>query len=227
MESRRRLIGSSPHAVALAGSKLATAQTLLAAGVPAVPTWRIEDASIAGACVVKPDDGCGCDQTRRFASLHAARSWVALQPHPSRFVVQPYVPGDALSLSVVGGAEGSALLSVNRQRVALRDDVFEFHGCLVNAIDDAEGKLARLAACTLAAIPGALGYLGIDVVSSEQGPVVIEVNPRLTTSYVGLREAIGINPAGVVLGLSDCDVRRAGTQSPRTVEVRVSTSEPA
>src|SRR5690348_9908343 len=113
MESRRRLIGSSPQAVALAGSKLATAQTLLAAGVPAVPTWRIEDASIAGACVVKPDDGCGCDQTRRFASLHAARSWVALQPHPSRFVVQPYVPGDALSLSVVGGAEGSALLSVN------------------------------------------------------------------------------------------------------------------
>jgi predicted ATP-grasp superfamily ATP-dependent carboligase len=28
---------------------------------------------------------------------------------------------------------------------------------------------------------------------------VVEINPRLTTSYVGLREAIGHNPAKIIL----------------------------
>jgi predicted ATP-grasp superfamily ATP-dependent carboligase len=30
---------------------------------------------------------------------------------------------------------------------------------------------------------------------------VLEVNPRLTTSYAGLRDALGINPARLVLDL--------------------------
>ena len=33
------------------------------------------------------------------------------------------------------------------------------------------------------------------------GPVVLEINPRLTTSYVGLRPALGRNPAALVLEL--------------------------
>ena len=32
---------------------------------------------------------------------------------------------------------------------------------------------------------------------------MLEVNPRLTTSYVGLCESIGANPAAWVLGLLD------------------------
>jgi predicted ATP-grasp superfamily ATP-dependent carboligase len=32
---------------------------------------------------------------------------------------------------------------------------------------------------------------------------VLEVNPRLTTSYVGLGAAIGMNPAALVLSLLD------------------------
>jgi predicted ATP-grasp superfamily ATP-dependent carboligase len=30
---------------------------------------------------------------------------------------------------------------------------------------------------------------------------VLEINPRTTTSYVGLRSSIGINPAGLILDL--------------------------
>jgi len=41
----------------------------------------------------------------------------------------------------------------------------------------------------------------VDFVETPGGPVVIEVNPRLTTSYAGLHRAIGLNPAKLVLGL--------------------------
>jgi len=41
--------------------------------------------------------------------------------------------------------------------------------------------------------------VGIDLVRTEQGLVMLEINPRLTTSYAGLRRALGVNPAGLVL----------------------------
>lgn len=34
---------------------------------------------------------------------------------------------------------------------------------------------------------------------TDAGPVVIEVNPRLTTSYCALAEALDVNPAGAIL----------------------------
>jgi predicted ATP-grasp superfamily ATP-dependent carboligase len=41
---------------------------------------------------------------------------------------------------------------------------------------------------TCKTIPGLKGYLGIDLLLPEAGtPLVVEINPRVTTSYVGYR----------------------------------------
>jgi hypothetical protein len=37
------------------------------------------------------------------------------------------------------------------------------------------------------------GYVGVDLVLTEREPVVVEVNPRLTTSYIGLKNAVSFN----------------------------------
>jgi predicted ATP-grasp superfamily ATP-dependent carboligase len=49
------------------------------------------------------------------------------------------------------------------------------------------------------AIPGLAGIFGIDLIFAKGGPCIVEVNPRLTTSYVGLRRALNVNPAVLVL----------------------------
>jgi predicted ATP-grasp superfamily ATP-dependent carboligase len=42
------------------------------------------------------------------------------------------------------------------------------------------------------ALPGLRGFVGIDVVwHPQRGPVVIEVNPRLTVAYAGLAATRG------------------------------------
>ncbi|MBS7633086.1 ATP-grasp domain-containing protein, partial [Candidatus Bathyarchaeota archaeon] len=46
---------------------------------------------------------------------------------------------------------------------------------------------------------GFRGYLGIDVVLAKDKAYLIEINPRLTTSYVGLRKVIGYNPAQAII----------------------------
>jgi len=56
--------------------------------------------------------------------------------------------------------------------------------------------LAALATQVGKAIPGLRGFVGIDLVwHATQGPVVIEVNPRLTCAYVGLSARLRRNLA--------------------------------
>jgi predicted ATP-grasp superfamily ATP-dependent carboligase len=71
----------------------------------------------------------------------------------------------------------------------------------VNAVADSAGRYAALADDIARALPGLWGYCGVDFVETSAGPIVIEVNPRLTTSYTGLHRAIGINSAQLVLEL--------------------------
>lgn len=202
----RILLGSRPEAVHLTASKRRTAQVLTEAHVAAVPTFGLEDAralTTHGAWVVKPDDGCGCQDTRLYRNRDAALLWIGAQPEPARYVAQPYVPGEAGSLCALARDGSAWVLSVNRQRIAVRNDSFVFLGSVVNGLADDDGRLRELVERVAQVVPGLWGYFGIDLVLGEQGPVVVEINPRLTTSYVGLGAALEYNPAALVLGLLD------------------------
>lgn len=203
LRAGRNLLGSRPDAVRVAASKHATARTLAAAGIATIPTFlgTVPTDVAAAGWVAKPDDGCGCEDTYLFADLPAARAWVERQGAPGRFVLQPYVPGEATSLSVLAAEGRARLLSVNRQRIEQRGAALRFMGSTVNAFADADQRYQRLAERISAALPGLWGYVGVDLVQTESGPVVVEINPRLTTSYAGLHEAIGVNPAALVLRL--------------------------
>jgi predicted ATP-grasp superfamily ATP-dependent carboligase len=101
-------------------------------------------------------------------------------------------------------AHGSEVLSVNRQNIAIdADGALSFEGVEVNAIalDSERGRaLSRLAAQVAKGIPGLRGFVGIDVVWHPRcGPVLIEVNPRVTCAYVGLSAALGRNLAADLL----------------------------
>jgi len=61
-------------------------------------------------------------------------------------------------------------------------------------------ELAVRAAGALAVASGDLtGFLGVDLVLGRQGPVVIEINPRITTSYIGLRQIAATNLGSLIL----------------------------
>ena len=52
------------------------------------------------------------------------------------------------------------------------------------------GKAIDAAVRTCDALPGLRGYVGVDVVLTASDAVVIEVNPRLTTAYLGVRSVV-------------------------------------
>ncbi len=202
LRSERILLGSQPAALRVACSKLRTSRALARAGIAVAATYSPRQPLPPGvdAWVVKPDDGTGCLDSRIFPGADAALAWIAASG-AAGYVLQPFIPGKLCSLSLLCCDGAAQLLGCNEQRVAVRDNQFQFLGTTVNGMLDADGELARLAEAVAAAIPGLWGHVGIDFVAAERGPVVLEVNARVTTSYAGLHASLGCNPAALLLDL--------------------------
>ncbi len=218
IEGGRRLLGSRPDAVGVAASKLRTADVLAAAGVRSIATLVDEDRVPADwrDIVVKPDDGAGCQETYLVEERATLRRYAA-----PGLVFQPFIRGEPLSLSVLCCEQRARLLACNRQHVQIAHGRFEFAGVSVNALPDRQGRYAQLAHSVARALPGLWGYVGIDVIDAHDGPVVVEINPRLTTSYAGLQRATGVNLAQLVLQLPGSMDVVSGPASDRVVKVRV------
>lgn len=191
----RRLIGSDPETLRLTASKAATTAHLRAHGIAAVPTGSAAEppASEQG-WVVKPDDGAGCEETWLLRDRCELARW---DGKPG-CVVQPFVPGLPASLSLLCGGGEARLLSSNRQEIVVEDGRFRHLG---GSAGVAQARHEDLAARIAAALPGLWGYVGVDFIETADGPVVLEINPRLTASYAGLRAVLGANPASLVLDL--------------------------
>lgn len=198
----RRWVGSMPEAIAVAGSKRAMLERLAAGGL--LTPLALDGA--ARAWVVKPDDGAGTTDTRRHASrARAEADLVARRERGEPTTLEPWVDGEAMSLSLRcrrGGAP--ELLAINRQRIEsdaaglLRDEGVSI--CAVPLDDPRAAALRDLAQGVVRALPGLRGFVGIDFVwNAQRGPVVIEVNPRLTCAFAGLSAALGRSLAAEIL----------------------------
>ena len=200
-----RVLGSTAQAVRATASKSACAHWLACHGVASVPTvrdprpWQALMPKLRGV-VAKPDDGVGCEWQRRFDTPARAWAW-GRAVLGRRAVYQPWLHGESLSLSLLCAQGRASLLGVNRQWVVERDGWLRLQAVTVNARPDPDGSLQRLGAAIARALPGLWGHVGVDLVLVDASAVVLEVNPRATLSYCGLREALQLNPARLLLEL--------------------------
>ena len=188
----RQWLGCAPEAIALAASKRATVRHLAAQGLATPLDWR-DDTGVTH-WVVKPDDGAGAVDTRVHADEDSAcRDHDARAPGSAW--LEPWIDGEALSLSLLCLGGRAELLSVNRQRIDVdAQGRLRFAGVELNVVAPGDARrpaLAALAAAVARALPGLRGFVGIDLVwHATRGPVLIEVNPRVTSAYVGLSAAL-------------------------------------
>jgi predicted ATP-grasp superfamily ATP-dependent carboligase len=202
LDCDRLLIGSHPEAIRVFASKHRSSRILKAAGLPVVDTWRLDEAApeSRGAWVVKPDDGAGCSETRIFPDRDAARAWIG-ERDPGLYVMQPYIHGKPSSISLVCADGRVLMMSVNEQRMAVANNQLHAMGSTVSGVRDQQRQYRALAERVIATVPGLWGYVGIDFIASVDGPVVLELNPRVTISHAGMRPSLGHNPAQLLIEL--------------------------
>ncbi len=202
-----RLMGSSPLAVEWAGDKWACYQRWQAAGVPTPLTRRAPAADahpVADALgyplVVKPADGAGCAGVSLvFApedlepALRLATEGAAQQP----ILLQRYIAGKDASIALLVAGGNALALSLNGQEI-VRGQPFCYRGGVVPLAHPAAENAMAVAGAAVAALPGLRGYVGVDLVLAGTSAWAIEINPRLTTAYVGLRHVARANLAQVI-----------------------------
>jgi len=198
-----RLLGGSLEMIELASDKHRTAEHLSAAGVP-VPEGISLDANaplpanLPYPAVLKPRLGAGSSGVRLIGSstdlptLEADSSWR----------LERFCPGQAASVAVLCGPAGGFPLIPCTQRIS-QDGKFAYLGGSLPLEPRFHDRAIGLACRAVAALPEPRGYLGVDLVLGHdptgRDDVVIEINPRLTTSYVGLRAASEANLAAALL----------------------------
>lgn len=202
------LLTSTSTAVAIAGNKFKTYELLNRHRIAAVPTRMLDDAYSPGEWMVKPVDGVGCADSYVISNR---QDFERMEVRKGSYIIQPHLQGAKTSLSCLFKQGSAWLVCANLQRFEFINQQYHLSEIVVNHHPD-PGLYRPLIAEIARALPELWGYAGIDLIENGHGCMeaeggaiaeiwVLEINPRLTTSFVGIYEALGINIAEVVLQL--------------------------
>lgn len=220
-ESNHRHLNAAGDAIAVASNKLLTAERLQAQGIATPDTslvdWSNPPPQAAFPLVVKPVDGAGSWLVRRVdrpAGWNLVAAEYASANATDRAIWQPVCIGRPLSVAAAAFGKEVSCYPVATQTIS-DDGHFTYLGGMLPASVSAveQAAIDRVLEHVLAAIPGLRGYFGLDLLVTDDEVAVVDVNPRLTTSFVGLA---ALSPASVVAEWILAAEREAAAQSPST-----------
>jgi predicted ATP-grasp superfamily ATP-dependent carboligase len=199
---RHKLVSPGLDFVKLTANKFHTLRLLEENGVPTIPgsvfgKHQGGEIDFQFPVVIKPIDGAGSQNTF-FVEEPAGLGSIGGK---SQWLLQPFVAGTAASVSVLSG-KSSVLLPPARQ-IFDSWPIGEFVRAEFNLNSNQMDRAIALAEKCIDCLPPTTGFFGIDLILGENtdgsDDVVCEINPRLTTSYIGLREHLPFNLAATIL----------------------------
>lgn len=193
-----QLIGCTPAAIERCTNKLTLAETLQLAGIAHIPTAELDlnrpEPAWPYPLVIKPRDGAGSQLTFLITDSASLAARVAeitkLQPE-SPFIQQPFVSGQpASAAAIVPDLAGIFPAGV---QVLSNDGRFDYLGCdLPGSFGTLrQEQVKSIIQCCTEVLPGLSGYVGFDLIipdDVDKTPVLVEINPRLTTGYLAWRQ---------------------------------------
>ena len=190
------LLNCGDRALALGADKWQLDEHLREEDLPTIPTTRrvLSDGPPDVPGIVKPRFGAGSWLVRHVTSRDEWPEIAALYGAAglSEALWQPYLPGRAVSVAaLIPPDQPPRIFPVAEQRLS-HDGEFRYLGGIIPADlrpEEVERVQALASAC-LATLPGLCGLTGLDLIVPREAPlspVIVEFNPRLTTSYIGYR----------------------------------------
>lgn len=199
---------STPEATCIASDKWKFHQLAVQAGLPVPQTTpvprSIELLSIPFPLVIKPRRGAGTTDTQIIPSSAQLESWLSKAERPEEFLLQEFILGQPASISCII-SPSTKFVSWLPSGLQLFDGLSYLGGKVGGEIGRSD-EIETVAKAAVSLIPGLIGYIGVDVIipDNKQTPVMLlEINSRLTTSYLGYRELVQESLAERMLGKSD------------------------
>lgn len=195
LEQQTHNLGCGFMTVALCANKVQTEKILRSHGVP------VPSEVTAGKRIIKPVKGCGAQAVR-----------VSDGPVGDGEFAQQYIEGEHFSVSlvasrVIGDAcayytgKPPLVLAINRQHIEQgADGAIHYRGGETPVHPARESEIIEIAKKTIIVL-GGQGYCGVDVVVSDK-VYVVDVNPRITTSLVGIAACMKEEIADILVDAS-------------------------
>ncbi|MEM2109815.1 MAG: ATP-grasp domain-containing protein [Candidatus Odinarchaeota archaeon] len=114
----------------------------------------------------------------------------------NEFLAHKYIKGIPASVSLISNGISATPISLNAQAVSFDRDTGELNyiGGYTPLKYKTSKQIKKTAQKLVENMSGVRGYIGVDLVIDEQDtPFILEVNPRLTTSYIALRRIADVN----------------------------------
>ena len=154
--------------------------------------------------VVKPADGVSClgvtvvNSFNEFMKAHDHLKMFTKLPY---FIIQEYIPGINISVSLLSNGDSAVPLSLNFQYVSLNSGEIKYRGGKVPIKHTLSEIAMETAKNAVESIDGLKGYIGVDMILNNANDKVhiVEINSRLTTPYVALRGIINFNLGEAIL----------------------------
>ncbi len=183
VEENSMNLGCPSDSVRLCADKLKCTRTLERGKIPVPETIGI--GGYSGDYVIKPRFGCASSGIQRNSSGILDKDYIATR----------FVDGEHLSVSLIVG-KTQLLLTVNRQLIKINGKI-SYTGGIVPYYCNRNKEIIETAKKTVN-ILGCRGYAGVDIVLGDK-PYVVDVNPRPTTSVVGISRVLRTEIADLIL----------------------------
>ena len=154
--------------------------------------------------VFKPIDGVSCSGlsiVKEESQVEKAVEKIKAVSAEENYVVQEFIGGESASVSLLC-AKGKALaISLNQQTIkaGAPGEASCYQGGLVPFDHPLKQEAFVMAEKVVGCFEGLRGYVGVDLVLAKDKLFVVDINPRLTTSYVGLSRIANFNIAEAIL----------------------------
>ncbi len=187
-------IGSDLNAVKITTSKLMTYNVLKNANITTPDTFFLNEAipNSKSGWIIKPDDGVGAENCIYIRDRDELVERISNKKN-NKYVIQPFIDGEHMSMSLFIYNKNAQLLSCNKQEIVLKNNLVKLTTIIVNEYLSYADRMRELAEYIVSVIPGLSGYVGIDLIRYGNKFYVVDINPRFTTSYAGLSASLGVN----------------------------------
>ncbi|MFQ6120170.1 MAG: ATP-grasp domain-containing protein, partial [Methanosarcinales archaeon] len=182
IEKNTKNLSSPSDVIALCADKLKCSEILRENGIP-VPDFNVSGHE---KYVIKPRFGCASEDTIISEEFLLK----------DQYITTEFIEGESVSASIIRGKH-SLLLSINKQLIEFKNSEIMYNGGIV-PYETARNKEIIDTAIRTANILDCKGYIGIDMVLGDK-IYVVDVNPRPTTSIIGINRVINYEIGDLIL----------------------------
>ena len=171
--------------------------------------WQAEDPLTPLKLIIKPLVGVDCEGIVVIENIDdLSYDLENIFPPGSRIIVQEFIEGNDVSVSLISDGKNAIPISLNEQFIELKGEEAAYLGGKIPYENKYNDEAFEIAKNAVEAIDGLRGFVGVDlIINADEKDIysvyLLEINSRFTTPYVGLSKIANFNIGKSIIELID------------------------